>query len=77
MMEGFGEEGLFEQGFEGGRGVLSTERCHADAVEEIQTKHSWEQWDQIHKAVLTCRVPQQTGHAFRDIASHKKNGRKA
>lgn len=74
MMEGFGEEGLFEQGFEGGRGVLSTERCRADAVEEIQTKHSWEQ---IHKAVLTCRVPQHPGHAFRDIASHKKNGRKA
>lgn len=75
-MKGCGE-GLFEQGFEGGRGVLSTERCRADAVKEIQTKHPWKQWAQIHKAVLTCRGPQQPWSCFQGHASHKKNERKA
>lgn len=44
----------------------STDRHSTDAVEEIQTKHPWEQGDQIRKAVSTCRVPRQPWSCFQE-----------
>jgi hypothetical protein len=51
LRDGCKEEGILEWGSEGGRVVPLL-----DASEEKTSRASWEWWDQVHKAVSTCRV---------------------
>lgn len=76
MMKGCREEGVFESGFEGGRGVLQIDTGQLlwrKYKQNIQGNSGAKSTKQFQLAV--CRGS--PGHAFRYNVSHGKNERKA